>query len=126
MTNQNPKVDQFMETVEHPQKEAVAYLRAAVLKAEPGLTEQVKWNAPSFCHDGVDRVTFQLKAKDVQLIFHRGAKVKDGDAEFVFPDDTGLMKWRSSDRAVVTFQDLADAQAHEAAFLDLVGRWVRA
>ncbi len=126
MSNRNSKVDTFMETVEHPHKDAVDYLRTAILRAEPEVTEQVKWNAPSFCYEGTDRVTFQLKSKDVQLIFHRGVQVKDDAGEFAFQDDSGLMKWRSSDRAMVTFKDLADAQAHEAAFIDLVGRWIRA
>ncbi|MFE0173256.1 DUF1801 domain-containing protein [Streptomyces sp. NPDC059002] len=126
MTNQSDKVDQLMEAVDHPQKEAVEYLRAAILRVDPKITEQVKWNAPSFCYDGVDRVTFQLKSKDIQLILHRGAKVKDGAESFSFADDTGLMKWRSSDRAVVTFKDLADIKANETAFLALLKRWVKA
>ncbi|MFP3964929.1 DUF1801 domain-containing protein [Actinomadura fulvescens] len=123
--NQNPEVDQFLRTLDHPQKEAVEYLRAVILNVDPQITEQVKWNAPSFCYDGVDRVTFQLKSKDVQFIFHRGAKVKDGDS-FTFQDDSGLMAWRSSDRAMVTFKDLADAKAHEEAFSSLVSRWMKA
>lgn len=126
MTSQSDKVDQLMETVDHPHREAVEYLRAAVLRADPQITEQVKWNAPSFCYDGVDRVTFQLRSKDVQLIFHRGAKVKDDTTSFTFVDDSGMMRWRSSDRAVVTFKDLADIKANETAFTALVKRWVKA
>lgn len=93
--------------------------------ADPQITELVKWNAPSFCYDGVDRVTFQLKSKDIQLIFHRGAKVRDDAASFAFDDDSGLMDWRSSDRAVVTFKDLADVKAKEKAFVALVKRWIK-
>lgn len=126
MTNRSDKVDQLMETVDHPQKEAVEYLRAAILRADPKITEQVKWNAPSFCYDGVDRVTFQLKSKDIQLILHRGAKVKEDSGSFSFTDDTGLMKWRSGDRAVVTFKDLADVKANETVFVSLLKRWVKA
>lgn len=125
MTNQSDKVDQLMETIDHPQKESVEYLRAAILAADPQITEQVKWNAPSFCYDGVDRITFQLKADDIQLIFHRGAKVKDDATSFTFDDDTGMMKWRSSDRAIVTFEDLEDVKADETAFIELVRRWVK-
>lgn len=122
--NQNPEVDRLMQTFEHPQKEAIEYLRTVLLNVDPQITEQVKWNAPSFCYGGVDRVTFQMKSKDVQLIFHRGAKVKD-DASFTFHDDSGLMKWRTNDRAMVTFKDLADAKAHEEAFSSLVSRWMK-
>lgn len=111
--------------MDHPQKEAIEYLSAAILAADPQITEQVKWNAPSFCYDGVDRVTFQLKSEDIQLIFHRGAKVKDDTASFTFDDDSGLMDWRSPDRAVVTFKNLADVKANEETFLALVKRWIR-
>ncbi|SDL36906.1 DUF1801 domain-containing protein [Streptomyces indicus] len=124
--NRNSEVDAFMETVGHPQKEAVEYLRAVILEAEPELTEQVKWNAPSFCRDGTDRITFQLKSRDVQLIFHRGVAVKDDAATFSFEDPSGLLKWRTADRGLVTFKDLDDIKAHEEAFVGLVGRWVRA
>jgi hypothetical protein len=126
MTSPNDKVDRLMANLDHPHKDAVEYLRAAILAVDPGITEQVKWNAPSFCYGGDDRVTFQLRSQDVQLIFHRGAAVREDAESFEFTDDTGLMQWRSNDRAVVAFKDLADAQAREQAFGDLVKRWIKA
>lgn len=126
MTSQSDKVDQLMEKVDHPQKAAIEYLRVAILGVDPEITEQVKWNAPSFSYDGEDRVTFQLRSQDVQLIFHRGAAVREDTESFDFPDDTGLMKWKSNDRAVVTFKDLAEVKAKEQAFNDLVKRWIKA
>lgn len=36
------------------------------------------------------------------------------------------MKWKSNDRAVVAFKDLADVKANEQAFNDLVKRWIKA
>ncbi|WP_405933630.1 DUF1801 domain-containing protein [Streptomyces sp. NBC_00827] len=126
MTNTNAEVDQFMAALDHPQKETIGYLRAAVLSSDPGITEHVKWKAPSFLHGGEDRVTFQLRAKKgVQLIFHRGAKVKDDQAVFEFTDDSGLLDWISSDRATVIFQDLDDVKAKEEAFVVLVRNWVK-
>ncbi|WP_018349948.1 DUF1801 domain-containing protein [Longispora albida] len=126
MASGSEKVDQLMATVTHPHKDAVEYLRTAILAADPEITEQVKWNAPSFCYEGTDRVTFQLKSPEVQLILHRGAKVRDDADTFSFHDDTGLMRWRSADRALVTFADLGDVKAHQEAFIALVQRWVKA
>jgi hypothetical protein len=126
MTSQGDKVDQLMEKVDHPQKAAIVYLRAAILGVDPEITEQVKWNAPSFSYGGVDRVTFHLRSQDVQLIFHRGAAVRADTATFEFVDDTGLMQWKSNDRAVVAFKDLADVKANEQAFNGLVKRWIHA
>ncbi|MGW3418304.1 DUF1801 domain-containing protein [Streptomyces phaeochromogenes] len=125
MTNKNVEVDQFMAALDHPQKETIEYLRAAVLGSDPGITEHVKWKAPSFLRGGEDRVTFQLRAKKgVQLIFHRGARVKDDRADFRFSDESGLLAWLSSDRATVIFQDLDEAKANEEAFVTLVRSWV--
>ncbi|GAA2122600.1 DUF1801 domain-containing protein [Glycomyces algeriensis] len=126
MTNRNDKVDQLMERLDHPHKDAVEHLRAVILAVDPGITEQVKWNAPSFRYGGDDRVTFQLKSQDVQLVFHRGAAVREDAETFAFTDDTGLMQWRTNDRAVVAFKDLAEAEANEQAFSGLVRRWIEA
>ena len=77
MANQSQAVDQFMHALEPPLKVEIETLRASILNANENITEHVKWNAPSFCYHGVDRMTFNLRAQDrLQLIFHRGAKDK--------------------------------------------------
>ena len=44
----------------------------------PKLTEIIKWNAPTFCYDGNDRLTIMLHKKDrVGLILHTGTKPKE-------------------------------------------------
>jgi hypothetical protein len=87
----------------------------------------VKWKAPSFCHGGEDRVTFQLRSPErIQLVFHRGVKVRTDTASFAFDDPTGLLHWATRDRAVVTFGDLAEVEARTPEFEELVGRWVLA
>lgn len=123
MAKTTATVEQFMATLEHPRKPEIAAIRAAILAADPAITEQVKWNAPSFCYGGDDRVTFRLHPPEkVQLIFHRGAKVKDATG-FAFEDETGLMSWAAPDRAVVAIADVAD---RHALLVDLVQRWMRA
>ncbi|HEY8600883.1 MAG TPA: DUF1801 domain-containing protein, partial [Thermomicrobiales bacterium] len=63
---------QFLETLDDSRKAEVEQLRAIILDADPGITEQIKWKAPSFCYRGDDRVTMRLHPKGgVQLIFHR-------------------------------------------------------
>jgi hypothetical protein len=105
----------------------VLELRAAILAADPAITEHVKWNAPSFRYGGDDRVTFRLQPRGrLQLIFHRGAKVRDDTAGFVFADPSGLMTWPAPDRAVIDFPDLASVAARRAEVVALVQRWVLA
>ncbi|GII01247.1 DUF1801 domain-containing protein [Planobispora takensis] len=127
MANESGGVDRFMVTLQHPLKAGVEQLRKAILASNPEITERVKWNAPSFCHDGVDRVTFLLRRSDrLQLVFHRGAKVRDDSAEFSFQDPTGLMRWQAPDRGVISFTDLEDVESKQAAVVSLVNRWVQA
>jgi hypothetical protein len=107
--------------------EIVALARAAILDADPGLTETVKWNAPNFVHDGVDRVTMRLPPKGgLQLIFHRGAAVRADSAAFVFPDPTGWLAWPAPDRGVLTLADADEVRVRSADITDLVRRWIAA
>ncbi len=125
--NRNPDVDLFLETLDHPLKPVIESLRLAVLNADDTMTERIKWKAPSFCFNSVDRVTFNLRPLDhVQLIFHRGAKTN----EDVFPFDTskwsGLLEMIGEDRGQVIFPSAEVAAAREAEFVRLVHEWVRA
>jgi hypothetical protein len=87
VANTSAEVDQFMARLEHPLKEGVQRLRTAILASNDTITEHIKWNAPSFRHAGQDRVTFRLQPDDkLQLIFHRGAKVRTDTAAFAFND----------------------------------------
>ena len=118
-------VDGYLAALDHPLKAGIEQLRAAILASDPGITESVKWNAPNFRYDGVDRVTFRLQPGNrLQLVLHRGAAVRADAAEFRFDDPTGLLEWAAPDRAVLTFTDLDDVAATKAAVVELVNRWV--
>jgi hypothetical protein len=122
MPNRSEQVDLFMSGLNHPSKEGVERLRLAILDSNDRITEHVKWNAPSFCYAGEDRVTFRLYPEDrMQLVFHRGSRVKDDADSFAFEDDTGLLRWVANDRAVVA---LRDAEAKVRDLVGVVNRWV--
>jgi hypothetical protein len=125
MPNRSQEVDRFMKRLNHPLKEGVEQLRAAILDSDDQITEHIKWNAPSFRYAGEDRVTFRLYPEDrVQLVFHRGAKVRGDAADFAFDDHTGLLRWVADDRAVVALQDVKDTEAKQRDLVDIVNRWV--
>ena len=127
MTRRADSVDAFMADLRHPLKPGIQRLRAAILASNEAITEHVKWNAPSFCYDGVDRVTFRLQPGDrLQLVLHRGARTRDDVENFRFEDPADLLEWLANDRALVTFRDLADVEARQAAVVDLVNRWMTA
>ena len=122
-----PTVDQHLAELQHPRADDVRALRTAVLALDPGITEQVKWNAPSFVVDGVDRVTFRLAPRDLfQVVLHRGTAKRDDAATFVFHDPTGLVRWAAPDRGVLDLTAPGAYAEHRDAVLGLIGRWIRA
>ena len=71
-------VERFLASLEHPCRREIAALREIILGAAPGVTEEIKWNAPSF-RTTAHFATFHLRATDgVQVILHAGAKRRDG------------------------------------------------
>ncbi len=125
MVNQTDKVNQFMSKLDHPLKGEIETVRAIILSANNEITEHMKWNAPSFCYQGEDRITFKLHPQDrIQLVFHRGSKVKPSE-DFVFEDATGLLQWVTADRAMVTLQDMRDVEAKKDALAKVVDQWMR-
>jgi hypothetical protein len=69
------QVAEFLNRLQHPFKSEIEEVRRIILDSVPELTERIKWNAPSFCLNNEDRITFQLQGKGFfRLIFHSGAK----------------------------------------------------
>lgn len=119
-------VDELLRALQHPFRDAIFSLRATLLASNPAITERVKWNAPSFCLDDDDRATLRFPPKGgLQLILHRGAKVKP-TAGFVFDDPTGRVSWAAPDRGVLTFETPEDLTARRDEVVALVNAWMRA
>lgn len=116
-------VGTFLDRLVHKRIDEIRTLRQIVLAVDPAITERVKWNAPSFCWEGDDRVTMRLHPGDrLELIFHRGAKPRDS-TEFVFKDPTGRVEWAAADRGVFR---VADPMADEGTIVTIVSAWLEA
>lgn len=121
-------VDTFLDNLDHPLKPGILALRKTILALDSDITEQIKWNAPSFCIGGDDRITFRFPPKgkaEVQLIFHRGAKSKDSTA-FQFTDPSGLVQWAASDRGVVTLTSSEEIATKIKKLASLAKAWFEA
>jgi hypothetical protein len=126
MSNRSQQVDAFLAALDHARKDEIEAVRALILGASAEVGERVKWNAPSFCVGGDDRVTLRLQPGDrLQLVFHRGAKRKDATG-FVFDDPSGLLEWAAPDRGVLTIRDREDLAAKRDAIQALVAAWIEA
>ena len=125
-TQTKDQVDKFINSLEHPLKKEIEQVRKIILETDKDLTEHIKWNAPSFCLHGEDRITFNLHGKEsFRLIFHRGARVKDNKTrERLFEDQTGLLTWASPDRAVAEFGNMDDVVSKTAALKTIVRIWL--
>jgi hypothetical protein len=121
------QVADFLLNLKHPLKSAIETLREFILNSHKGVTEHIKWNAPSFCFQDDDRITFNLHKNDcILIIFHRGAKVKDSKGkEQLCKDETGLLEWLSSDRGVVKFHSLEEVTEKKAKLVKLVKQWIK-
>lgn len=116
----------YLENLDHPLKSEILKIREMVFKTNPNLTEQIKWNAPSFCLNGEDKITFNLPPKkdSVQLVFHRGVKKKELPKEKLINDDSGLLKWATNDRAVIRFTSLQEILENETKFREIIQKWL--
>ena len=125
--NRNPVVDSFLESLDHPLGPVIERLRVAILDADDAISEGIKWKAPSFCFDSVDRVTFNLRPlHHVQLIFHRGPKTIEDDFDFDPAKWSGLLEMIGQDRGQVIFPSAEAAAAKQDEFVALVREWMRA
>src|SRR5258706_4833911 len=69
-------IDQRIRDLEGWRGETLTRMRALILKADPEMTEEWKWNTPVWSHNGIV-CTGESYTKVVKLTFARGAGVPD-------------------------------------------------
>lgn len=115
--NNTAQVDEFMAQLEHPLKAEVQEIREIIKNVNNQITEQIKWNAPSFSYQGEYLVTFNLRAREhIHLVFHNPA---------IPAVKSELLEGDYKDRRMAYFSDMADIEvkrsALEKAIKDLIG-----
>jgi hypothetical protein len=123
--SQTDSVAEFLRRLDHPLKKEIVAVRQIILGLNPAIREEIKWNAPSF-FTTEHFATFNLRARDrIQLVLHQGAKVKDNATRPSIPDPTGLLKWLSTNRALLTLPDAKNVGASRKALEALIRAWIR-
>lgn len=113
--NHTDEVDTFMEQLDHPFKAEAQAVRKIIKSVNTNITEQVKWNAPSFSYKGY-MATFSLHRKQhLLLIFHNGA---------VLNDQNGLLQGSYPDRRMVYFDSMEEVRVKEAALVRALQEWI--
>ena len=126
-TSLNPEVTAFLDALDHPFRKEIEQLRQYILSADNDLTENIKWNGPNYSFGNNDRITMKIQPpKQVQLIFHRGAKNQAQPKDKLIKDDSGLLTWKENDRAVATFKNMAEIKNCQSDVKRIVKAWVSA
>jgi hypothetical protein len=97
-----------MVKLQHPLKLEIQAVREVLKGVNRQITEQIKWNAPSFSYKGEYLVTFNLReTKRVHLVWHNPAIVKI---------KSGLLEGEYPDRRMSYLSDMVDVKAKRQEF----------
>jgi len=110
-----------------PLIQAIELLRELILNVDLELVESIKWNGPNYKYNNEDRITLRVQdTKQVQVIFHRGAKVKVQPENHLIEDEFDLLVFKENDRALISFKTYEEVFAQKSAIQTLVQRWILA
>lgn len=126
--NLNSEVTEFLHAQKHPFRKEIEQLRTYILASDNHLTEHIKWNGPNYCFEREDRITMRIQPpkKQVQLIFHRGAKKREQPTDKLIADNSTLLSWKENDRAVITFKSMEEIEQGKDALRTIITEWINA
>ena len=125
----NSAVTDFLDEQKHPFRNEIEQLRIYILGADNNLTENIKWNGPNYCFGSEDRITMRIQpatTKQIQLIFHRGAKKKEQPKEKLIEENDSLLIWKENDRAIATFKNMTEIENAQIILTEIVKKWINA
>jgi hypothetical protein len=125
MERLNTTVTKFLDELNHPFRNEIEQLRLIILAANEHLTENIKWNGPNYCFNSGDRITMRIQPpKQVQLIFHRGATVREQPQGRLISEDFAILTWKENDRAIATFRTLQEIEKNQVTLTKIVQAWI--
>lgn len=125
--NLNSNVTDFLDEQNHPYRKEIEQLRICILTANRDLTENIKWNGPNYCFDSKDRITMRINPpKQLQIIFHCGAKVQVQPKEKLIKENFDILAWKGNDRAIATFKNMQDIENGKNHLTKIINEWIEA
>ena len=104
-------------SLDHPFKAEVQAIREIIRGADEGITEEIKWNAPSFGFGDQYLVTFNLRARDrVHLVFHNAALPQI---------ESQLLEGDYPDRRMAYFASMDEVRMHRGELERVLAELVR-
>lgn len=121
----NIEVTEFLNELNHPLRKDIELLREIIINATSGLSENIKWNGPNYCFNEQDRITMRIQPpKQVQLIFHKGAKKQEQPKNKIIQSKSKLLMWKENDRAIVTFKNITEIENGKNDLISIVNEWI--
>ena len=129
ITNLNSEVTDFLDELNHSLRKEIEALRICILSTDDNLIENIKWNGPNYCFESEDRITMRVQpptAKQIQLIFHRGAKKQEQPKDKLIELNATFLIWKENDRAIATFKNLQDIENGKIELINIIKKWINA
>ena len=122
----NNEVTAFLDKLNHPFRNEIEQLRICIVEANKSLVENIKWNGPNFSFDNQDRITMRVQppTKQIQLIFHRGAKKQKQPEGKLISNKSKMLIWKENDRAIITFKSLQDIESGKTDLTEIIKEWL--
>ncbi len=123
----NIEVTSFLDSTKPPLRDEIDALRTIIMSTGLNLAESIKWNAPNYSINGNDRITLRIDSpKQIQIIFHRGAKVQTQPTERILSNKYSILLWKENDRAIASFKNLNEIQENSKMIKEIVINWIEA
>jgi hypothetical protein len=122
----NLEVTVFLSNLNHPFIEEINVLRSIILNSDKRLDENIKWNGPNYSLQDNDLITMRIQPpkKEIQLIFHRGAKKQKQPDDKLIKTGSAILSWKENDRAVATFQSMTEIRKSEVELSEVIKDWI--
>ncbi|MGI6759243.1 MAG: DUF1801 domain-containing protein [Bacilli bacterium] len=123
----NSEVTAFLDCLKHSLRDEIECLRKIIMSTDYDLNEGIKWNGPNYSINGEDCITIRINPqKQLQVIFHRGAKVKEPLDERLLSKKYDILIWKENDRAIASFKSLNEIQENSQMIREIVEKWIEA
>ena len=122
------KVDAYMKDLKHPLAGVAIALREIILKTDPEIGEEIKWNAPAFFYSGElppvkpkeykrHIVVFNFYKQDcIRLVFPSGSRIKD---------KSGLLEGDYRDgRRLAVFHNMREVESRKETLQQIARQWL--
>lgn len=125
--NKSNEVSRLLNELNLPLIQAIEQLRELILNLNLELVETIKWNGPNYQYKNEDRITLRVQdTKQVQVILHRGAKVKVQPKNHLIDDEFNLLVFKENDRAIINIRTYEEVVLHQSSIQTLIHRWILA